>query len=202
MWWLPVLNIIRVGLSNAATSRILVSLIVKWLTRVASLHIIAPGRSVMLPEVAGYGPCVSVPSPDEDTWENNTTKRALQYARWLKTLKLAGYIYLYTYPHSFTPPASKASIPQRCGRDDTKEMASLASIRLRRVIMAPNRKVASWQYGKRGIFVCGDVRIQDGDADDLVKLGGGGGGGAFLHLFLLSFNRCSCASVCSHRVHV
>ena len=84
-----------------------------------------------------------------------------------------------------------------------KKLASLASIRLRRVIMAPNRKVASWQYNKRGIFVCGDVRIQDGDADDLVKLGGGGGGaGAFLHLFLLSFNRCSCASVCSHRVHV
>ena len=54
-----------------------------------------------------------------------------------------------------------------------KKLASLASIRLRRAIMAPNRKVTSWQYGKRGIFVCGDVRIQDGDAVDLVKLGGG-----------------------------
>ena len=54
-----------------------------------------------------------------------------------------------------------------------KKLASLANIRLRRAIMAPNRKMASWQYGKRGIFVCGDVRIQDGDAVDLVKLGGG-----------------------------
>ena len=54
-----------------------------------------------------------------------------------------------------------------------KKLASLASIRLRRVIMAPNRKVTSWQYSKRGIFVCGGVRIQDGDAVDLVKLGGG-----------------------------
>ena len=46
-----------------------VSLTVKWLTRVASLHIVAPGRSVMLPKVAGYGPYVSAPSPVEDTWE-------------------------------------------------------------------------------------------------------------------------------------
>ena len=30
-----------------------VSLTVKWLTRVANLHIIAPGRSVVLPEVVG-----------------------------------------------------------------------------------------------------------------------------------------------------
>ena len=29
------------------------SLTVKWLTRVGSLHIIAPGRSVTLPEVVG-----------------------------------------------------------------------------------------------------------------------------------------------------
>ena len=79
-----------------------VSLTVKWLTRVASLHIIAPGRSVMLPEVAGYGPRISVPSPDEDTWENNIIKRPLQYVRWLKTLKLAGSILTHIHipsPH-------------------------------------------------------------------------------------------------------
>ena len=28
----------------------------------------------------------------------------------------------YTYPHSFTPLASKASIPQRCGRNYTKDI--------------------------------------------------------------------------------
>ena len=38
-----------------------VSLTIKWLTRVASLHIIALGRPV-LPEVACFGPCVSEPS--------------------------------------------------------------------------------------------------------------------------------------------
>ena len=182
-----------------------VSLTVKWLTRVASLHIIASGRSVMLPEVVGYGPCFSVPSPDEDTWENNTTKRALQYVRWLKTLKLAGYIYLHISTFLHPDRRQRHQSHSDAVEMTLKKLASLASIRLRRVIMAPNRKVASWQYNKRGIFVCGDVRIQDGDADDLVKLGGGGGGGgagAFLHLFLLSFNRCSCASVCSHRVHV
>ena len=30
-----------------------VSVTVKWLTRIAKLHIIAPGRSVVLPEVVG-----------------------------------------------------------------------------------------------------------------------------------------------------
>ena len=30
-----------------------VSLTVKWLTRVANLHIIAPGRSIVVPEVVG-----------------------------------------------------------------------------------------------------------------------------------------------------
>ena len=34
--------------------------------------------------------------------------------------------------------------------------------------------MTSRQYGKRAIFVSGDVRFQDGDAVDLGKLGGGG----------------------------
>ena len=54
-----------------------VSLTIKWLTRVASLHIIALGRPVMLPEVACFGPCVSEPSSGEDTWEKDTIKREL-----------------------------------------------------------------------------------------------------------------------------
>ena len=33
--------------------------------------------------------------------------------------------------------------------------------------------MTSRQYGKRAIFVSGDVRFQDGDAVDLGKLGGG-----------------------------
>ena len=51
-----------------------VSLTVKWLNRVASLHSVAPGRSVMLPKVAGYGPFVSAHSPVEDTWEKTQYK--------------------------------------------------------------------------------------------------------------------------------
>ena len=34
--------------------------------------------------------------------------------------------------------------------------------------------MTSRQYGKRAVFVSGDVRFQDGDAVDLGKLGGGG----------------------------
>ena len=51
----------------------------------------------------------------------------------------------------------------------------LASIRLRYVVMAPNRKITptmtSRQYDKSVIFVSGDDRCQDGDAIDLNKLG-------------------------------
>ena len=112
-----------------------VSLTVKWLTRVASLPIIAPGRSVMVPEVTGYGKGVSVPSPDEDTWENNTIKRALQYVRWLKTLKLAGA--MLTYVHMSSPHWRQRHQPHS---DYTKETGIASSIRLRGVVMARNWK--------------------------------------------------------------
>ena len=46
--------------------------------------------------------------------------------------------------------------------------------------------MTSRQYGKRAIFVSGDVRFQDGDAVDLGKLRGT----AFSSL-LLSFNVCT-----------
>ena len=76
-----------------------------------------------------------------------------------------------------------------------KKLASVAGIRLRGTVMAANRKtrhnntVSSRQYGRRAIYVPGDVRFQDGDAFDLGKLGSGGGGwGAFFHFLLRSFN--------------
>ena len=56
-----------------------VSLTIKWLTRVVSLHLIAPGRPVMLPEVACFGPCVSEPSSGEDTWEKKKKERYNMY---------------------------------------------------------------------------------------------------------------------------
>ena len=46
-----------------------------------------------------------------------------------------------------------------------------------------NNTVTSRQYGRRAIFVPGDVKLQDGDAFDLSKLGGG----RFLPLLLRSF---------------
>ena len=98
----------------------------------------------------------------------------------------------YICPHSFTPLASKTQIPPRCGRGYIKETASVASIRLRDTVMAGNRKtrqnntMTSRQYGRRAIFVPGDVKFQDGDAFDLSKLGGGGR--RFLPLLLRSFN--------------
>ena len=84
-----------------------------------------------------------------------------------------------TCPRSFTPLASKAQIPQRCGRDDTKETGISRQHPAARRRNGANRKtchnntVTSRQYGRRAIYVSGDVRFQDGDAFDLGKLGGG-----------------------------
>ena len=70
-----------------------------------------------------------------------------------------------------------------------KNLASVASIRLRGTVMAANRKtrhnntVTSRQYDRRAIFVPGDVKFQDGDAFDLSKLGGGGC--AFFHFYFV-----------------
>ena len=85
-----------------------------------------------------------------------------------------------------------------------KKQASLASIRLRAVVMAPTGRrattiqVTSRQYGSRAIYVSGDVRFQDGDAFDLGKLGGGD---VLLHLIPLSFNVCTSASLFCNKVH-
>ena len=74
-----------------------------------------------------------------------------------------------------------------------KKLASVATIRLRGTVLAANRKtrhnntVTSRRYGRRAIFVPGNVKFQDGDAFDLSKLGGGGGR-RFLPLLLRSFN--------------
>ena len=49
-----------------------------------------------------------------------------------------------------------------------------------------NNTVSSRQYGRRAIYVPGDVIFQDDYAFDLCKLGGGVG--AFFHFLLRSFN--------------
>ena len=109
----------------------------------------------------------------------------------------------YTCPRSFTPLASKAHIPQRCGRDYTKETAIFRQHPAARRGNGANRKtchnntVTSRQYGRRAIYVSGEVIFQDGDAFDIGKLGGD----VSFHLFLLSFNVCTCASLFCNKVH-
>ena len=130
-------------------------------------------------------------------------KRALQCARCLTTLKTAGSI--LTYAHIPSPHWRQRRKSHRDAVEITlKKLASVASIRLRGTIMAANRKtrhnntVTSRQYGRRAIFVPGDVRFQDGDAFDLSKLGGGG---ALSSTFTSFFQCFTCASLFRNKVH-
>ena len=85
-----------------------------------------------------------------------------------------------------------------------KKQAYLASIRLRGLVMAANRKtrhdntLTSRQYGRRAIHVPGDVIFQDGGTVNLSKLGWA----SVFHICLLSFNICTCASVICNKVHI
>ena len=111
----------------------------------------------------------------------------------------------YICPYSFTPLASMTQIPPRAAEIKLKKLASVASIRLCDTVMAANRKtrhnntVTSRRYGRRAIFVHGDVKFQDGDAFDLSKLGGGG---QALSSTFTSFFQCfTCASLFRNKVH-
>ena len=113
-------------------------------------------------------------------------KRALQCARCLTKLKAAGSI--LTYAHIPSPHWRQRRKSHLDAVEITlKKLASVTSIRLRGTVMAANRKtrhnntVTSRHYGRRAIFVPGDVRFQDGDTFDLSK----GGGGAFFHFYLV-----------------
>ena len=83
----------------------------------------------------------------------------------------------YLCPHSFTPLRQRRKFHSDAVEVTLKKLASLASIRLRGTVMDSIRKtrhnntVTSRYYGKRAIFVYGDVRFQDGDAVNLSKLG-------------------------------
>ena len=131
-------------------------------------------------------------------------KRALQCARCLTKLKAAGSI--LTYAHIPSPHWRQRRKSHRDAVEITlKKLASVASIRLRGTVMAANRKtrhnntVTSRQYGRRAIFVPGDVRFKDGDAFDLSKLGGGGG--ALSSTFTSFFQCFTCASLFRNKVH-
>ena len=138
-----------------------------------SLHIIGPGRSVMLPEVVGH---VSLYPRRAQTPENNN-KRALQCAQCLTTLEPAGSN--LTNAHIPSPHWRQRRKSHSDAVEITlKKQASLVSIRLRGTVMAASRKtrhnnnVTQRQYGRRAVFVSGDVRFQDGDAIDVGKRGG------------------------------
>ena len=113
-------------------------------------------------------------------------KRPLKCARFLTKLIPAGSV--LTYAHI---PSLHWRQWRKSHRDAVEitlmKLTSLASIRLRGVVMAANRKtrhnntVTSRKYGRRAIYVPGDVGFQDGNASDLSKLGGG-------DLFLSSFS--------------
>ena len=153
-----------------------VSLAIKRLTRVVSIHIIAPGRSVMLPKVAGFGPCVSEPSPGEDTWDKNTIKTALLYVRWLKTLTPVASI--LTHAHIPSPHWRQRRKSHSDAVEITvKKLASISSIRLRGVVMARHRKEHPYcdvtTIRQTRYFRSDNVRFQDGDAVDIGKLGRG-----------------------------
>ena len=104
-------------------------------------------------------------------------KRALQFTQCLTTLERAGSI--LTYSHIPSPHWRQRHKSHSDAVEITlKKQAYLASIRLRGPVMAVNRKtrhnnsVTQRQYGRRAVFVSGDVRFQDGDAIDVGKLGG------------------------------
>jgi len=128
----------------------------------------------MLPEVVGH---VSLYLYRAQTPEKNN-KRALQCAHCLTTLGPARSI--LTYAHIPSPHWRHRRKSHSDAVEITlKKQTSLASIRLRGTVMAANRKtrhnnsVTQRQYGRRAVFVPGDVRFQDGDAIDVGKLGGG-----------------------------
>ena len=106
-------------------------------------------------------------------------------------MKTAGS--MLTYAHIPSPHWRQRRNSHRDAVEITlKKLASVASIRLRGKVMAANRKtrhnntVTSRHYGRRAIFVPGDVNFQDGDAFDLSKLWGGAR--RFLPLLHRSFN--------------
>ena len=112
---------------------------------------------------------------------------------------------MLTYAHIPSPHWRQRRKSHRDAVEITlKKLASVASIRLRDTVMAANRKtrhnntVTSRRYGRRAIFVPGDVKFQDGDAFDLSKLGGG----EALSSTFTSFFQCfTCASLFRNKVH-
>ena len=130
--------------------------------------------------------------------------RALRCARCLRKVKPAGSI--LTYAHIPSPHWRQRRKSHRDAVEITlKKLASVASIRLRGTVMAANQKtrhnntVSLRQYGRRAIYVPGDVRFQHGDAFEVGKLGRGGG--RFLPLSTSFFQCFTFASLFLNKQH-
>jgi len=118
----------------------------------------------------------------------------------IETIQLNSYI----CPHSFTPLHQRRKFHSDAVEVALKKLAFLASIRLRCTVMAAiwktrhNNTMTSRLYGRRAIFVSGDVRFQDGDAVNISKLGGG----RFLLFSTSFFQYFTCASLFHNKVHI
>jgi len=132
--------------------------------------------------------------------KNNNS--ALQCAQCLTTLESAGSIITHSHiPSSHWRQRRKSH--SYAVEITSNKQASLASIRIRDTVKAANRKtrhnntVTQRQYGRRAVFVPGDVIFQDGDPIDVGKLGRGG---AFVP-FSTFFQCFSCANLFRLKVH-
>ena len=114
-----------------------------------------PGLSVILPEVVSRGQGCIIARQRHLKIHN---KKSVIISKVTNDVEIA-WLSSYTCPHNFNPLESTSSIPQRrCGDYNKETLQSLASVRLRAVVMAPTRKldtptVTSRQYGRRAIFV-------------------------------------------------
>ena len=108
----------------------------------------------------------------------------------------------YTCPHSFTPLASKALFPQRCGRDYTKESSIFFqhSAARRGNGAKPEGTSLLWRHDNTANTIFSFWRRQI-SRWRLRWYRYTGEGGRFLPTTLLSFNVCPCTGSCCHHVH-
>jgi len=130
----------------------------------------------MLPEVVGH---VSMYLHLAQTPEGKNNKRPLQSARCVTTLKRAGTILTYAHipsPHCVNganPTAMRSRLHYRNWHLSPAFGCAVCTVMAANRKTRQNNSVTSRQYGRRAVYVPGDVRFQDGDAFDLGKLGRG-----------------------------
>ena len=88
---------------------------------VSRLSSIGPDRSVIVTEDVNLGQICMFTR--RRPLKHKKMRRALQYVRYVKTLKLVDSVLTRHYPHYITTLVSMASTPQRCCRDYSKETA-------------------------------------------------------------------------------